>query len=164
MSVVRLIMFSAFNLAEYLPIARQALGHGVSAKADAGAASDMAHNMMCVAGLIDGEATDVDHLYYAAYLVACDQRDLYDVLSLSAMSQISVESKRRGIRAAILSGSLPEWKAAIQRGCSKGCESEVRKVYNQIYKDLTTHGLGCILGMATERPQTDDTFLLEFKP
>jgi len=164
MSAVQLIMFSAFDMETFLPIARQALGHGVSAKADGQAPCEEVHNMMCVAGLINGEAVDVDHLYYAAYLVACDERDMPDVLSLAGMPHISVDSSTRGLRVAIISGSLPDWRNALRKGCSDGCESSVRKVYNRIYNDLTKRRLDGILGATSRRRQhTDSTFLLEFK-
>ncbi len=163
MIAVHPIMFSTFDLAAYLPIAREALGHGVSGKADAASVCDEIHNMMCTAGLFGGEAADVDHLYFVAYIIACDERDMPDVLSLAGMPHISVESQVRGLRVAILSGSLPEWRNALRKGCGRGCGSEVRKVYNRVANDLTNRGLEGIIGVVERKPQPDSTFLLEFK-
>ena len=55
MIAVKLVMFSAFDMATFLPIARQVLGRGISGRADSEKLSAESHNMLCVAGLIDGD-------------------------------------------------------------------------------------------------------------
>lgn len=163
MIAVQLVMFSAYNTDVYLPIARTVIGHGVAARADAENTSDETHNMLCVAGLVDGMIEDVEQLYYAAYCVAADERDMPEIIAIAGLSHIWVDSIERGIRVAIISGSIPCWRDAIRRGCRPGCSSEVRKVYNKIYIDLTQRSLDSILDGAVRRPQEDNTFLLEFK-
>ena len=86
-----------------------------------------------------------------------------DIIQVAGMPHIWVDSKVRGVRAAVLSGSLPAWRDAIYRGCASDVEPEVRKVYNKIYVDLTQRSLDAILGKANRQPQDDDTFLLELK-
>lgn len=162
MIAVRLVMFSAFDLDAFLPIARQAVGHGVSEKADAEASGAELHNMMCVTGLISGEVEEVDQLFHIAYAIACDERDMPDVVSIAGMPHIWIDCMTRGIRMAIISGSIPGWRDAIRRGCTNVVGLEVRKIYNKIYKDLTDRKLDGIIGVATKRPQQDATFLLEF--
>lgn len=164
MIAVKLVMFSAFDMNTFLPIARQAVGHGVSARADSEVIGTEAHNMMCVAGLVDGELEDVDQLYSAAYMIASDERDMPDIIQTAGMPHIWVDSQTRGIRVAILAGSIPEWRDAIRRGCSARTAIEVRKVFNRVATDLTQRSLDGILGKTVKRTQSDGTFLLEFKP
>ena len=163
MIAVKLVMFSAYNTDVYLQIARSVLGHGIATRADAESTSDETHNMLCVAGLVDGMLDDVEQLYYAAYGVAADERDMPEIIQVGGLSHIWVDSTERGVRVAVMSGSLPAWRDAICRGCRPGCGSEVRKVYNKVYIDLTQRSLDSIFEGAVRRPQEDNTFLLEFK-
>lgn len=163
MIAVQLVMFSAFDMETFLPLARQALGHGLSSKADEHAVTTELHNMMCVANLMNGGPADIINLYNVAYLIAADERDMSGIIQIAGMPHVCVDSITRGVKVAIISGPLSEWQGAIRRGCSEGCELEVRKVYNKVYNDLIRRGLDGILGVADREPQGDSTFLLEFK-
>ena len=163
MIAVQMVMFSGFDLDTFLPIARQALGRGVSAKADNQMLPLELHNMTCVAGLVGGEAGDADLLYSMAYLVAADERDMPAIVQAAGMPHLGVDSQTRGVRVVLISGPMPGWRDALRRGCSAEVGVEVRRVYNLIYKDLTRRSLDGILKVVKRHPQQDATFLLEFK-
>ena len=156
MSAVKLVMFSAFDLGTFLPIARQAKGHGVTGDA----LSAELHNMLCVAGLIDGDAGDVENFYSLAYLIAADERDMPSIVQIASMPHIITDSVVRGIQAAVISGPLHGWLRAVQIGCRAEVAPEVRKVYNIIYKDLDSRSLCGTLKVKAYQ-QDDSTFLLE---
>jgi hypothetical protein len=162
MSRVKLIMFSAFDLSTFLPIARQALGHGVSSKADTEALSDELRNMLCIAGLIEGNVTDVEDFYSLSYLIAADERDMPIIIQIASMPHIVSDSVVRGLQVAVVAGPLSGWLKAVQKGCSDNVAPEIRKVYNIIYKDLDSRSLCGTLKVRT-RSQDDSTFLLEYK-
>lgn len=163
MIAVRLVMFSAFDLDEFLPIVRQALGHGVSGRADSEAITTELHNILCVAGMIDGEPEDVESLYHLAYLIAADDRDMPDILRVCAMPYIVTDSQTRGLQLALVSGPIIRWASAIRRGCIHRVSPEIRQVFNMIYTDLTNRSLEGILGRVRKESQSDGTFLLESK-
>ena len=162
MSAAKLIMFTTFDLDTFLPIARKALGHGVSSKADTEALSDELHNMLCIAGLIEGDVLDVEDFYSLAYLIAADERDMPVIVQVASMPHIVADSVARGVQAAVIAGPLSGWLKAVQKGCSDNVVPEVRKIYNIIYKDLDSRSLCGTLKVRT-RQQDDSTFLLEHK-
>jgi hypothetical protein len=157
-----MVMFSAFDLETYLPIARQAMGRGVSSSADNARVTEEMRNMMCVSGLVDGAS--VEHLYHAAYLVAADERDMPEIIQIASMPHITADSATRGIQVTIISGSLLSWSQAILRGCAASASVQARNIWNLIHKDLQKRSLCDILEGAKRRPQQDSTYLLEYRP
>jgi hypothetical protein len=156
MNAVQLIMFSAFDLDTFLPIARKARGKGVSADA----ITPEVRNMLCVAGLIDGEATDVEDFYTLAYLIAVDERDVPEIVQMAGMPHVVTDTVARGIQALIITGSLPKWQRAAKMGCRSCTSPQTRKIYNMIYTDLDKRGLCGALDVYRS-PSGDGTFLLE---
>jgi hypothetical protein len=149
-------MFSAFDLDTFLPIARKALGRGIS---DDTALTKEVHNMLCIAGLVEGGMDDVEAFYTLAYLIAVDERDVPEIVQLAGMPHIVTDTVARGILAMIITGPLSEWHHAVKRGCRASASPEARKIFNMIYTDLDKRGLNGTL----ERKATDDgTFLLEY--
>ena len=159
MSAVKLVMFSDFDLEAFLPIARKALGRGITSQT---ALSAELSNMLSIAGLIDGDANDVESFYSLAYLIAADYRDMPHIIQIASMPHITTSSVARDIQVAVIAGPLSDWIKAVQKGCSSNVGTEVRKTYNIIYKDLDSRSLCDILKVRT-RPQEDSTFLLEHK-
>jgi len=150
-------MYSAFDLDTFLPIAREALGHGVSARADAHSICDEMHNQLAIAGLVGGGQEDVERLYFVAYLIAADERDMPEIIQVASMPHIATPSTTRGLTVAIISGSLPKWRDAVCRGCKTSVSQGTRHVYNLIYKDLEKRALCATLKV--DRAD-DGTFLL----
>jgi len=163
MSAVQLVMFSSFDLDTFLPIARQAMGKGVAGKADAAGALYEQHNMLCVAGLLDGDEIDVEHLYSLAYLIAADSYNMQGILQVASLPHVVTPSSTRGIDVALASGTLALWCRAVVRGCQRSVEPGVRKVFNQIHQDLDNRNLWGILEGGAKRPLDDTTYLLEHK-
>lgn len=163
MSAVQLVMFSNFDLDTFLPIARQAMGRGVAAKADAAGALEEQHNMLCVAGLLDGDEVDVEHLYSLAYLIAADSYDMQGILQVASLPHVVTQSAARGIDVALVSGTLALWCRAVIRGCQRPVESGVRKVFNKIHQDLHNRNLWGIVKYGSKRYLDDTTYLLENK-
>jgi len=163
MIAVQMVMFSAFDLETYLPIARQALGRGLSGTADAAQLSDELRNMMCVAALTGDDVTFVEHLYFAAYLVAADERDMPEIIQIASMPHVTTNSATRGVQVSIISGPLTSWAPALLRGCRPDASVEARRVFNLIHKDLDRRSLCGILEGVRRRPRNDETFLLEYR-
>jgi hypothetical protein len=155
MIAVQLVMFSAFDLDTFLPIARKAKGRGVSADA----ITSEVRNMLCVAGLIEGQVEDVEAFYTLAYLIAVDERDVSEIVQLAGMPHVVTDTVARGIQAVVITGTLHGWYKAVRLGCRASSAPQTRKIYNMIYTDLDKRGLCGTLGV--RKPSGDGTFLLE---
>ncbi len=98
------------------------------------------------------------HVSFSAFIGA-DERDMLEILQLSAMPFVVVETIARGVQAAVVTGTLDQWRDAVVSGCSRGVPSPVRCCFNKL------HGLFVAAGLNVWRDYTpqgtpDQTFLL----
>jgi len=165
-----LIMLSNLDLNTFLPLSREMLGYSPAKMADGLTVplSQSAHQLACISAFKDSKApptvkaaTPYLELYHAGFLIAADERDLVDILEISAMPFVAVDTIQRGIQAAVVSGSLDDWIRAVKLACrSQASSRDVRYVYNLIYNQLCNMGLKDIFGNLRTTELHDKTFLL----
>ena len=165
MSVV-LVQFSALDLGKFLPIGQEALGRRLSAAADASGKTPPLHHILCVAALKNEKArispeecTPYLNMFHAGFLIGVDERDCAEILEVTGMPAIMVESVQRGLNVVFIAGTLVQWRQALIRGCDPSTSSEVRHIFNQIFSKFSTIGLEPVLGVE-KKPNSDQTFSL----
>ena len=75
------------------------------------------------------------------------------------MPFVAVETIVRGVQAAVVTGTLSQWRDAVVSGCSKGVPTPVRHCFNKLHGLFIAAGLN-VWGDFTPRSAPDQTFLL----
>jgi hypothetical protein len=171
---VALVLLSNLDLNTLLPLSREILGYSPAKAADGVTIplSNSAHQLACVAAFKDSKAPPTVRvaipyleLFHAGFLIAADERDLVDILEISAMPFVITDTLQRGIQVAIVSGTLDDWARAVKLAChpQASINRDIRYVYNAIYTQLCNIGLKDIFGDLRTTELHDKTFLLEDK-
>lgn len=173
---VLLILLTNMDLLRFLPAARDVLGYSPAKAADSVTVPLQAvpHHIACMDSFKDENATpsirSASHclnLFHAGFFIVADERDMLEILEVAGMPFISTESLARGVDAAIISGSLVQWRDAVKRGCHPGLQSRLfrgtRHAFNSVYKILCDQGLKEMFNGLQVSEQSDQTFLLEGK-
>jgi hypothetical protein len=98
------------------------------------------------------------HVSFSAFIGA-DERDMLEILQLAGLPFVVVETIVRGVQAAVVTGTLSQWRDAVVSGCSKGVPTPVRHCFNKLHSLFTAAGLN-VWGDYTPRSAPDQTFLL----
>ena len=170
MSGVALVQFSSLDLKKLLPLSRQMLKRSISEPADSVGANPPLNHMLCVAAINDPDiipkaASCVPYmnLFHAGFVIAADERDIAEILSICGLPCVMVETVQRGIYTVFIAGTLAQWKSALLRGCVKSVTRETRHTFNLIYSEFNKLGLAPLFeARKVEHP--DHTFLLEYRP
>ncbi len=164
---VALILLTKLDVQSFLPLSREILGYSPAKAADGASLSDVAHHLVCLTSFKDQQlpptvqaATSQLNLLHAGFLIAADERDTVEILEIAAMPFVSTDTLSRGIDAIILSGTLAQWRDAVERGCCQDVTRDVRHAFNTIYRELCKVGLKEIFNRQVTNRQ-DQTFLLE---
>jgi len=169
---VALILTPKLDLSQFLPLSRELLGYSPAKVADGITIplQELAHQLVCVATFKDEQAkpsvkmaTLHFDLFHAGFLIAADERDMVEILEITGMPFTLTLTLARGIDAAIISGSLTQWRAAVRVACDPETSLSVgaRHAFNSIYKILCKHGLKDLFDDLQVTEQQDHTFLLE---
>jgi hypothetical protein len=125
--------------------------------------------LSCLAAMHDSEAPAgfaanlLTHAAFSVFLIA-DDRDLLDMLErCSGMPFVTAETTVRNVMAAVVSGTLAQWRDAVAAGSTRTVKSSVRIGFNNVYGLFRGAGLD-VWGDYSTRPAPDDTLLLEYKP
>ena len=101
----------------------------------------------------------LQHVTFSVLTVA-EERDLLDILCIcSGMVSTVAETRGRSIMAAVITGTLIQWREAVAAGCHRRTLFEVRSCFNQIHSLFVSAGLGSIWN-GYERQDDGETFLL----
>jgi hypothetical protein len=98
------------------------------------------------------------HVSFSAFIGA-DERDMLEILQLAGMPFVVVETIVRGVQAAVVTGTLSQWRDAVVSGCSRGVPTPVRHCFNKLHGLFIAVGLN-VWGDYTPRSAPDQTFLL----
>jgi hypothetical protein len=143
------------------------LGYSPSAKADASRRElhDAEKFMSCLAAMKDENAPAglsphlLTHVSFSV-LVLADERDMQDILEYcSGMPFVITDTIARNVQAAVVTGTLAQWRDAVISGCQPAVEPTVRALFNQILSLFETVNLS--VWKDCERKQDGPTFLLE---
>ncbi len=163
-----LIQQPAVDFDILLTTSHEMFGYSLSASSDAShkKLSDSERFLSCLAAMKDRKAPTglsphlLTHVSFSV-LVATSERDLVDILECcSSMPFTVADTVVRGIQAAVVTGTLSQWKIAVLSGCHQTTEPSVRFVFNKILSIFESSNLG-VWDDCTRKNQDDNTLLLE---
>ena len=144
-----LISAPAIDFRTFIGLSHKVLGRSPAAPSDAcrRELSDAERFLSCLAAMRDERASVglsphlLKHVSFSAFIGA-DERDMLEVLQLCAgMPFVAVETIVRGVQAAVVTGTLDQWKDAVVSGCSKSIDSSVRHCFNKLHGLFIAAGL-----------------------
>lgn len=131
--------------------------------------SDTEEFLYCLAGFREqkarmGFATNVlPHVSCGVFVVA-DERDMRDILECcSGMAFVTAETLKRGELAAVVTGTLAQWRASVAAGCVGEVDRYLRTACNKLYDMFCGAGLD-VWHDYRSREAFDGTRLLDYKP
>jgi hypothetical protein len=150
----------------------EVLGYSPAKAADASGRdmTDVERFLSCLATIRNPEARasfapDLSFLPHVSFsvLVVADERDLFDIVERCVgMSFVTAETTIRRVRAAVVSGTLAQWRDAVIAGSVREIEPSVRFGFNKLYRMFYGAGLNVWSDYRT-REMDDNTVLLERK-
>ncbi len=84
------------------------------------------------------------HVTFSVLTVGEEYHMIYILEICSGMSLTLAETKGRGIMAAVITGTLDQWRDAVAFGCNKRVDFEIRSCFNQIHSLFVGAGLGSV--------------------
>jgi len=135
-----LIQQPSIDFTKFLGMSHEMFGYTISAGADAShkQLTDTERFLSCLAAIQDEDAPVslppnlLTHVSFSV-LVAIDDREMLDVLTCcSKMPFVVADTVARGIQAAVISGSLSQWRRAVLSGCRIEAQPAVRELFNKI--------------------------------
>lgn len=169
---VALILKSGLDLNNFLPLARKLLGYSPAKAADGTTVplTEIVHQLSCLSAFKDQKAPPtvsyalpILGMFSIGFLVAIDERGMTKVLETAkGMEAVVTETLQTGLQAAVITGTLIQWKRAIKLACNprSNLSSQVRYVFNTMYRQLVEQGLRDMFDGAKISEQPDSTFLL----
>ena len=162
-----IIQRSVLDTPVFLGACIEMLGYSPARGPDAQKLEEMAHSLSCLTAFKDRDATPgvkeskgIYELFSIGCLIIADERDMQDILEVAGLPFIFTETTVRGIQAAVVSGTLQEWRTAILKGCAKTAPQYIRICYDTIYLQFRSIGLEGVFDRS-QRILDDNTFLLE---
>lgn len=162
-----LIQQPAVDFATFLGLSNQMLGYspGTSSDASRRQLHDAEKFMSCLAAMKDRNAPVgilphlMTHVSFSV-LVGADERDLQDILECcGGMPFVIADTVVRNVQAAVITGTLSQWRVAVISGCQFAIEPSVRALFNRVLSLFESVNLN--VWMDCERKQAGPTFLLE---
>jgi hypothetical protein len=163
-----LIQQPSIDFAKFLGLSHKMFGYSLAASADANRRklSDSERFLSCLAALNDQKAPVslpphlLTHVSFSV-LLAADERDLLDTLQYCAGMPFCVaDTILRGTQAAVVTGTLAQWRDAVISGCQPEAESTVRLLFNKILAIFESANLK-VWTDCGRKQSTDNTLLLE---
>ena len=154
----------------FLSLSRDALGYSPADASDGTARelSDAERFLSCLAAMRDEKAPVrlapalLNHVSFSVMIVA-DERDALDIFQAAGMPFVVVETVRRGILLAVMTGTLAQWRDAVMHGTSLDQEINVRACYCKLMVLFEQAGLGHVWDRYTRKASPDRLFYLECK-
>ena len=161
-----LIQTPSIDFRTFIGLSHKVLGRSPAAQSDAcrRELSDAERFLSCLAAMRDERAPVglsphlLKHVSFSAFIGA-DERDMLEILQLAAMPFVVAETIVRGVQAAVVTGTLAQWRDAVVSGCSKGVPSPVRRCFNKLHGLFVAAGLN-VWQDYTPHGTADQTFLL----
>lgn len=165
-----LIQQPAVDFATFLSLSREALGYSPADASDGTVRelSDAERFLSCLAAMRDKKAAValapalLNHVSFSAMIVA-DERDALDIFQAAGMPFVVVETVRRGILLAVMTGTLAQWRDAVMHGTVLDQEANVRACYCKLMGMFEQAGLGHVWDRFTRKTSPDRLFYLEYK-
>lgn len=159
------------DMTAFIGVSHKVLGRSPAAAVDAcpRSLSDVERFLSCLAALRDSEAKAglqpnlLAHVTFSLFLVA-DERDILGIIEcVVGMPVVFTETLGRGVMAAVITGTLGQWRDAVKSGSNPDAEYNIRYCFNQIHNLFCVEGLIGIWKDFNLRPGPEQTFYLEDK-
>ena len=170
-AIAVLIQQPSIDFSTFLAVSHEMFGRSISSAADAShkQLNDTEKFLTCLAAMKDRNVPVslpphlLTHVSFSV-LLASNERDILDVMEYcSSMPFTTAETVARGVDAAVVTGTLAQWKNAVVAGCSPDVEPSVRFLFNKILSIFEAANLS-VWGDCTRKTNRDDnTLLLEDK-
>ncbi len=163
-----LIQQPSIDFTKFLGLSHKMFGYSPAKSADSSRRqlSDSERFLSCLAALYDQQAPVslpphlLSHVSFSVLLIASD-RDLLDALQYCAgMPFVAADTIARGVQAAVVTGTLAQWRDAVISGCQAKVEPTVRILFNKILGIFESNNLR-VWNDCTRKQSTDNTLLLE---
>ncbi|HUT09844.1 MAG TPA: hypothetical protein VMY42_05075 [Thermoguttaceae bacterium] len=169
---VLLVTTPSVDFHNFLIACGRALGYSPASAADASGRnlSDLEKFLSCLAALRDQQARVgpapkpnlLPHVSFGVFVVA-DERDMRDILECcSGMSFVTADTLAPRVLAAVITGTLAQWRDAVAAGSVREAEPSVRKGFNRIHNLFYGMNLN-VWGDYNIREVADSTFFMECK-
>lgn len=164
-----LIQQPAIEFSQFLAASHEMFGYSLSAASDAShkQLSESERFLSCLAAMKNQKVPAgfsphlLTHVSFSV-LVATSERDIIDALEYcSSMPFVVADTVIRGIQAAIITGTLSQWRVAVLSGCSKNTEPSVRFLFNKILIIFESNNLAVWSDCTRKNHRDDNTLLLE---
>jgi hypothetical protein len=143
-----LISKPSVNFDSFLAAANLATGRNLAEKADRNrAVGDDEKFVSCLATLAEPNAPIglhhelLNHVTYSAFIV-CLIYDVLQILSVASGMVFSVGEARGNHAAMVLTGTLEQWRTAIENGTSRRQPDGTRELYCRLMERFESAGLG----------------------
>ena len=161
-----LVQVPSIDFRTFIGLGHKVLGRSTSATSDAcrRELSDAERFLSCLAAMRDERAPVglpphlLKHVSFSAFIGA-DERDMLEILQLAGMPFVVVDTIVRGVQAAVVTGTLGQWRDAVVSGCAKGIPTPVRHCFNKLHGLFTAAGLNVWQDYSPRR-DPDQTYLL----
>lgn len=151
----------------FLPLCMKMLGYTPSKKADAAGLKDQSHLLSSLAAFKDQDASPgvknahliYDIVPYSCLIVAYEQDMPFIVEGLSGMTFVIVNTTAHDVQAAIVTGTLQQWRMSVARWCRTDQDKDMRAAFDKIYVAFQQIGLADAFGKG-KKDLGDETFIL----
>ena len=166
-----LITAPATDFDTFLTASHSALGYSLARASDACSRelSDTERFLSCLAALRCQRAAAglsqglLGHVSFSAFLAA-DDRDILAILSCaSGMPFVTADTLARGVTAAVLTGTLAQWRGMVVAGLCPEADPAARQCCMKLRALFMGAGLDVWTDYRT-RNAPDQTLYLEFRP
>jgi hypothetical protein len=165
-----LVTTPAVNFRDFLVASQKLLGHSPASAADASRRelSEPEKFLSCLAAFRDQNArvgpapnpTFLSHLSFGVFVVA-EERDMREVLECcSGMSFVIADTLGTRVLAAIITGTLAQWRDAVVAGLVREAEASVRVGFHRIHNLFYNMNLN-VWSDHDIREAADGTFFME---
>ncbi len=161
-----LITGPAIDFNSLLSLTHEALGYSIAENADTCGRKlvDTEKYLSCLAALKGSEITP--HLFVHvsfAVLVLAEERDLLDILEYANMPFVRADTLAPGVKLALLTGNLVQWRDAVASATSETVPPTVRTCYSKILHLFDRVGLSSVWSEFNRTPAPDRSgYLLEY--
>ena len=163
-----LIQCPSIDFTKFLGLSHKMFGYSPARSADASRRklSDSERFLSCLAAFNDQQAPVslpphlLTHVSFSVLLMASD-RDLLDALQYCAgMPFVAADTVVRSVQAAVVTGTLAQWRDAVISGCQPEAEQTVRTLFNKILAIFESANLK-VWNDCGRKQSLDNTLLLE---
>ena len=131
-----------------LTVAQQALGYNVASAVDASPVkrADAERFLSCLATMQDRRAKPglaphlLSHVSLSVLLIA-DEDGFVEILEVCEMPFVCVPTVSKNVSLAVISGTLAQWREAIERGSSQQQSTETRVAFDRVKGVFLSAGL-----------------------